>query len=69
MCVTVLNCNYVLVHAVIEQSIGEGGGWRLKLRVVWKDHRVEVPCRDTVMFSNILVVAGSRWRKLFPANR
>lgn len=29
--VTVLNCNYVLVHAVIEQGIGESGGWTLSV--------------------------------------
>lgn len=34
--VTVLNCNYVLVHAVIEQGIGESGGWMLSLGEVWK---------------------------------
>lgn len=61
--VTVLNCNYVLVHAVIEQGIGESGGWTLRLGEVWKDHRVEVLCRDTVMFPNILVVAGRSWRQ------
>lgn len=54
--VTVLNCNYVLVHAVIEQGIGEGGGWSL-----WKDHRGEVPYRDMVTFPNVPIVAGRRW--------
>lgn len=49
--VTVLNCNYVLVHAVIEQGIGESEGRALRLGEVWKDHRGEALYRDIVNVS------------------
>lgn len=32
-------------------------------------HRVEVQSRDIVVFLNVLVVVGRRWRQLFSANR
>lgn len=67
--VTVLNCNYVLVHAVIEQGIGESGGWTLSLGEVCNDHRGEAPCQDLVMFPNIHVETGRRQRQLFSAKR
>lgn len=57
--VAVLNWNYALVRAVIEQGVWgvDSGG------------RGEVLCRDTVMFSNITVEAGRRWRQLSSANQ
>lgn len=66
--VTVLNCNYVLARAVIEQGIGESGRWTLRLGEVWNHHRGEAPCQDLVMFPNIHVEAGRRRRQLFSAN-
>lgn len=64
MSVTVLNCNYVLVHAVIEQGIGEREGRSLGLGEVWRDHKGEILCRDIVVFANISVVAGDFGQKI-----
>ncbi len=56
----VLNRNYVLVHVVTEQGIGESKAWILRLWEVLKDHRDEMQCRTQICF---LIYSCRSWQE------
>lgn len=59
---SVLNCNYVLVNAVIEQCTGEIPQWTLRLGEVCKDHGGCSTAQGQGMISYILEEADRGWR-------